>query len=96
MTTSSSSVLTAAMTGPAAGLLLAVGLVLVAVLIGAFVYGSRRKSREGPPVRPGTVPGPGPATGSWQTPGNGNDPGVPEGGPSEPTANGRDNPGPPY
>ncbi|MFC8447482.1 DUF6479 family protein [Kitasatospora sp. NPDC057223] len=94
--TDSPVVLAASMTGPAVGLLLAVGLVVVAVLIGAFVYGSRRKSREGPPVHPGTTPGPGPASGSWQTPGSGSDPGVRGGGPAEPTANGRDNPGPPY
>ena len=87
-----SSVLAASSSGPAVGLLLIAGLAVVGLLIAAFVYGSRRKSREGPPVRPGTTVG----DSSWQTPGTGNDPGVAGGGPAEPSPHGRDNPGPPY
>lgn len=71
-------------------LVVIVPIVLVgAVLIGAFVWGSRRRARRAePPVRPGTTVGP--RAGSWREPGRGG----PDGGQREPGAYGGNDPPP--
>ncbi|WP_327064350.1 DUF6479 family protein [Kitasatospora sp. NBC_01302] len=62
-------------------------LIIFGALIGAFVWGSRRRARhQPPPTRP--VDAAGPEPGSWQTPGAGPDPAVRGGGPGRPSARG--------
>ncbi|MFF1868812.1 DUF6479 family protein [Streptomyces sp. CB03911] len=74
-------VLAAGMSGSSQALLVVAGLVVGALLIGAFVYGSRRKEQEPPPVDIRAALSPDSR----------------EGEPREPTrSRSQDSPGPPY
>jgi len=56
--------------GSAGVIALVVGIIVVLGLIGAFVFGARRKQKEPPPPvnRMGNDPSAAPGAGSWSTP----------------------------
>ncbi|QMU76714.1 hypothetical protein GXW83_14170 [Streptacidiphilus sp. PB12-B1b] len=88
MTTSMTYVQTAAGSiGSAGAIALVAGIVVVAALITAFVWGARRKEKEPPPLTPSAERPPQearrPDSGSWSTPAS--TPGEsPRGGPTRP------------
>ncbi|WP_329500544.1 DUF6479 family protein [Kitasatospora herbaricolor] len=74
-------VLAAGMSGSSLALLVVAGLVVGAVLVGAFVHGSRRKDEEPPPVDIQAALSPDPGVRGTREPRHSQSP---------------DNPGPPY
>ncbi|GAA1243266.1 hypothetical protein GCM10009665_37630 [Kitasatospora nipponensis] len=87
--------------GRALAVLGAPALAIVAVLIGAVVWGSRRVRRRRSPVPTAQALGSragdavSPERDSWQTPGPGPDPAARPGGPGRHRARRQDTPGPP-